>query len=57
MKMSLPFIRSAGLVFFSIIGFAFAVSAQSGRVQQTPTPPRDDDTVRVSTKKANSSAT
>jgi len=49
MKMSLPFIRSAGLVFFSIIGFAFAVSAQSGRVQQTPTPPRDDDTVRVST--------
>ncbi len=49
MKIFLLFIRSAGLVCFSIICVAVSISAQSGRVQQTPTPPRDDDTVRVST--------
>ena len=39
------FFVSAALAFVFVIG----VSAQSGRVQQTPTPPNDDDTVRVST--------
>lgn len=42
-------IRSSSLVCFAILSFAFSVYAQSGRVQQTPTPPPDEDTVRVST--------
>jgi VWFA-related protein len=50
MKITLSFIRSAGLVCFSIACIAVTACAQSGRVQPTPTPPRqDDETVRVST--------
>lgn len=49
MKIVMPFIRSAGLVCFSIVCIAVTAIAQSGRVQPTPTPPREDDTVRVST--------
>ena len=50
MKMFLPFIRS--FVFTTVLVFAFAsfASAQSGRVQATPTPThRDDEMLRVVT--------
>lgn len=42
-------LRSVSLALVAIFGLAVIASAQSGRVQQTPTPPPDDDTVRVST--------
>ena len=40
--------KSFNLVFFILL-FAAAVSAQSGRVQSTPTPTPEDDTVRIVT--------
>ena len=49
MKMHEPFFRTVLMAFVAIFGLAVVASAQSGRVQQTPTPPHDDDTVRVST--------
>ncbi|MFN0278564.1 MAG: VWA domain-containing protein [Pyrinomonadaceae bacterium] len=42
-------IKSVAFAVFVLLGASLLAFAQSGRVQQTPTPPRDDDTVRVST--------
>ncbi len=42
-------VRSISFAVTAILSLAISAVAQSGRVQQTPTPPRDDDTVRVHT--------
>jgi VWFA-related protein len=44
----LAFIRSAILAIASMIALTVSAAAQSGRVQQTPTPP-EDETIRVHT--------
>ncbi len=46
MKMLLPFLRLTAFAIAAILSFAVGSVAQSGRVQQTPTP---DDTVRITT--------
>ena len=49
MKMLVTSIRSAIFPLVSILSFTVIAAAQSGRVQQTPTPRPDDDTVRIHT--------
>ena len=49
MKKFLPRVRFTFLAFSIIVVFAFSVAAQSGRVVPTPTPPREDETVRINT--------
>lgn len=41
--------RTGIYFYFLAVGLSIAVNAQSGRVQQTPTPPSGDDTIKVAT--------